>query len=298
MAKRNAGRVPQVDLLRGTAVVMMVAFHLKWSLAYFGVNVFSPFDGFWNLFQKSTAGLFISMVGVSLVLSHSPSVSGWKYLRRGARIFGYGLLITAGSLVFRPDAFVFFGVLHFIGVAIVLASPFIRYKWLNLALGVGLLSGGIWLQRLSFDFPWLVWLGLDHPVRTIDIFPILPWIGVVFLGMFAGRLMVQGGRPGMGELARRVSRPLRFLGRNSLPAYFIHLPLVFATALLISEMSDDASAGSERITARRRAAKVEDAGGRRMPSSHPERRPSPEREEEPEPTGRSPEPPQPSKKIR
>jgi uncharacterized membrane protein len=231
----NRRRVPQVDLLRGVAVLMMVVFHLKWSLDYFGVAVPAPFDGFWNLFQKATGGLFISLVGVSLVLSHSPSASAGKYLSRGARIIGYGLIITLGSLVFRPEGFVFFGILHFIGLAIILAFPFIRFTWLNLLLGILLLAAGIQLQSMSFDFPWLVWLGLHHPVYTIDIYPVLPWIGVVFLGMFAGRIMVRGGRPDMTGAGRRRSRGLRFLGRHALPAYFIHLPLVFVTAYAISE---------------------------------------------------------------
>ena len=233
--ERTGRRVPQIDLLRGVAVLMMVVFHLQWSLDYFGVDAPAPFGGFWNLFQKATGGLFISLVGVSLVLSHSASASAGKYLSRGGRIFGYGLLVTLGSLVFKPEGFVFFGVLHFIGLAIVLAFPFVRFTWLNLLLGILLLAAGIQLQSMSFDFPWLVWLGLHHPVYTIDIYPVLPWIGVVFLGMFAGRIMVRGGRPDMTGAGRRRSRPLRYLGRHALPAYFIHLPLVFVTAYAISE---------------------------------------------------------------
>ena len=233
--ERRRRRVPQIDLLRGIAVLMMVAFHLKWSLDYFGVGAPAPFGGFWNLFQKATGGLFISLVGVSLVLSRSPSASPAKYLSRGARIFAYGLVVTLGSLVFKPEGFVFFGVLHFIGLAIVLAFPFIRFTWLNLLLGILLLGLGIQLQSMSFDFPWLVWLGLRHPVYTIDIYPVLPWIGFVFLGMFAGGIMVRGGRPDMTRAGRRRSRPLRYLGRHALPAYFIHLPLVFVAAFAISE---------------------------------------------------------------
>ncbi len=231
----SSRRVPQIDLLRGLAVLMMVVFHLKWGLSYFGMNPPAPFDGFWNLFQKATGSLFIALVGVSLVLSHSSSASPGKYLSRGVRIFGYGLIVTLGSLVFKPEGFVFFGVLHFIGLAIVLAFPFIRFTWLNLLLGATLLVAGIQLQSMSFDFPWLVWLGLWHPVYTIDIYPVLPWMGVVFLGMFAGRIMVRGGRPDMTEAGRRRSRTLRYLGRHALPAYFIHLPLVFLAAFAISE---------------------------------------------------------------
>ena len=231
---RSRRRVPQIDLLRGVAVLMMVVFHLNWSLDYFGVAVPAPFDGFWNLFQKSTGGLFLSLVGVSLVLGHSPSSATARYLSRGARIFGYGMVITLGSLVFRPEGFVFFGVLHFIGVAVILAAPFIRFTWLNLLLGTCFLAAGVRLQTMTFDFPWLVWLGLNHPVYTIDIYPILPWLGVVFLGMFAGRMMVRGGRPGMTDEARRRSRPLRFLGRHALPAYFLHLPVVFGAAYVIT----------------------------------------------------------------
>jgi len=281
--ERRWRRVPQIDLLRGVAVLMMVVFHLQWSLDYFGVDAPAPFGGFWNLFQKATGGLFISLVGVSLVLSHSPSASAGKYLSRGGRIFGYGLLVTLGSLVFKPEGFVFFGVLHFIGLAIVLAFPFIRFTWLNLLLGIMLLGAGIQLQSMSFDFPWLVWLGFRHPVYTIDIYPLLPWIGVVFLGMFAGRIMVRGGRPDMTGAGRRRSRPLRYLGRHALPAYFIHLPLVFVAAFAISE----ALPRGERTLAP--SASVERAGSGPRPSRSRSRDPARTERENMKPEGIKPE---------
>ncbi|MFC1752394.1 heparan-alpha-glucosaminide N-acetyltransferase [Thermoproteota archaeon] len=236
-------RVLEIDFLRGIAILMMVVYHFSWNLMYFRIYTADLYSGFWGIFQKLTAGLFIFIVGVSLVLSYfstikkTPKKYPSKFLLRGLRVFCYGLIITAFSLLFMPDAFVFFGILHFIGISIILTTPFIRFRYLNLGLGIAALAIGIYLKKFMFSFPWLVWLGLKYPVRTLDLFPILPWIGVVFLGLFIGNLIYPKGkrifktRP--NKIIEKISQPVRFLGKHALLMYFVHLPVVYGVAYLL-----------------------------------------------------------------
>jgi len=241
---KDAGkRIEEIDFLRGIAILMMAVFHFTWDLDYFGLTSADLLHGFWKIFQVLTGGLFIFLVGVSLTLKYSkPGHGGYpkEFLKRGLFIFGCGMIITIGSLLFAKDYFVFFGILHFIGLSIILATPFIGSGCLNLLIGVVSILFGIWLQGQIFSFPWLVWLGFNHPVSTLDLYPLFPWVGLVFLGMFLGSMVYPHGKriatikTRFCPLIKRISQPVRLLGRYSLLIYFIHIPIVFLIAYVIS----------------------------------------------------------------
>ncbi len=228
----------EIDFLRGIAILMMIVFHFMFDLNYFGIFSVDVYSGFWWLFARITAIIFIFLVGVSLTLSYSRArkkMTGKqltrKYLLRGLRIFGYGLLITLTTWLFLPNGFIIFGVLHFIGIAIIISRPFLGRTWLNLLLGLVLICIGIGLQLVIFSFPWLMWLGLRPAAfYTLDYFPLLPWFGLVLIGIFFGnKLYPAGGR--MLRIWERSKPPISqlcFLGRHSLLIYLIHQPILIA----------------------------------------------------------------------
>jgi uncharacterized membrane protein len=105
----------EVDLLRGLAVVMMVAFHFFYDLNYFGIYRVNVSSGFWFYFARITAGLFILLVGVSLVLSSSRRRCKAE---GGAGIHGVpeegsldillGLVVTVATYLLVGDGFIVF----------------------------------------------------------------------------------------------------------------------------------------------------------------------------------------------
>ena len=109
----------------------------------------------------------------------------YKYLKRGLRIFGYGLIITAVTWIVIGQGFIIFGILHFVGIAIILEYPFYKRKYTNLILGLFFIAAGIYLMNFNFNFYELLWLGFTpNNFYTLDYFPLLPWLGVVSLGIF------------------------------------------------------------------------------------------------------------------
>jgi uncharacterized membrane protein len=238
-------RLWEVDCLRGVAIVMMVILHLLWDLYYFGVTDIDPFSGFWLWFQRATASLFLLVVGVSVYLSVSRSrlvlkseTAVWlRQVRRGLIVFGCGLLVTLMTWLFIREGVVVFGILHLIGVSIMLAYPFLRLGAWNLALGLAMVAAGAWLQPRSVDFPWLVWLGLKPDgFYTVDYFPMLPWFGVVLIGLFIGGVAYDGTgrRFNLPDLSPAPPvRLLRFLGRHSLLIYLVHQPALIALLILL-----------------------------------------------------------------
>ncbi|WP_370005862.1 heparan-alpha-glucosaminide N-acetyltransferase [Methanothermobacter sp. KEPCO 2] len=227
----SSERFHEVDAIRGIAVVMMIIYHVIFDLNFLGavkLDMNSPL--IW-ITGRLAAFLFIFLVGVSLSLSHSRRGSGCPghYIRRGIRIFTYGFLITAATWIYPHKGFIVFGVLHFIGAAVIITYPFAGRRVPSVIAALLALAAGIWVSTLRVDTLFFVWLGLKPPgFYTLDYFPLLPWIGVVLLGIFTGDTIYPGyRRRWKGKFLGR-NHALEFLGENSLAIYFVHQPVILA----------------------------------------------------------------------
>jgi uncharacterized membrane protein len=72
-----------------------------------------------------------------------------------------------------------------------------------------------------------------------DYRPLLPWFGVVLVGLFFGNVLYADGRrpSSLPNEAPPVARPLLPLGRNSLFIYLIHQPIVISLLVLTGIIS-------------------------------------------------------------
>jgi uncharacterized membrane protein len=239
MNERLENRFWEVDFLRGIAVAMMVLYHFVFDLDYFGISDLDIHEGFWVYFAHLTAFLFVLLMGISVVLSHERMVllgQGEaflpKLLRRGVWILCLAMGITLVTYAAVGNGFIVFGALHLIGVSLILAYPFLRLGAANAFIGSLVIFIGIYLQSLSFGYPWLLWLGLS-PVRfySLDYLPLFPWFGVVLLGIAVGDIFYKGYRRriSLPELSSSYAvKPLAFMGKNSLIIYLIHQPILIA----------------------------------------------------------------------
>jgi uncharacterized membrane protein len=231
-ASKRSGRVDVVDLARALALVGMAVYHLSWDLADFRLAPpMLPFTPPMRLLSHIVASAFLVLVGLSLALAHRRGLDPRAFWRRFAIVAGAAALVTAGSFVFAPSEPITFGILHCIAVASLLAWPFVNAPaWASLAMGVAAIAAPQLGRSTLFDPPWLLWLGLGEALpNTLDWRPLLPWAGVVFLGMGVARLpgvLTWLKRP---ERWRAVSAPARaicFAGRHSLPIYLVHQPIL------------------------------------------------------------------------
>ena len=220
---------------------MMVIYHTTFDLDVLGGYDVQSTTGVWMLFADVTAGLFLFLVGVSLAISRArTSLTGWrlfgKYLARGLRVLAYGMILTVVFL-FLDMGVVAFGILHLIGVSIILSYPFLRLRLTNLVLGILIFATGQYVlaQNFTSEGFWLLPFGvLPEGVMMPDYRPLLPWFGAVLVGLSFGNVVYAGGlRPAiLANTAPLLARPLLPLGRNSLFIYLIHQPIIVAVLAL------------------------------------------------------------------
>ncbi len=232
----------EIDLLRGIAIVSMISFHVFFDLKYLGLLVWGSQLSWW-LAPRLIAGTFIFLVGVSLSLSYSrvrkrPGKEvAKKYVLRGLKIFSCGLAITAVTWFLVPRGFIFFGILHFIGLAVILAYPFLRWPRYNFILGLAAIFTGWFVSLQLFPFPYLIWLGFVYPgAYSLDYFPVFPWLGLALLGIYYGNLLYPGGKRSffLKDLKNPATDFLGILGRNSLLIYLVHQPIILGIILALS----------------------------------------------------------------
>jgi uncharacterized membrane protein len=231
----------EIDLLRTVAIAMMITFHTLYLLNYFDIHNTGvpgmPY-GFWWWFPRVTGGTFIFLAGLSLTITYSRAKRISGFMLRGLKIFGWGMAITLITWLISREGYVRFGILHFFGIAFILAPFFTRFRFLNLILGIALLAIGIYLQeqRVFVDFPWLLWLGLmPHGFWTMDYWPLLPWFGLFLVGMFFGKILYPQGnrRFNIHEFNDPVTSALTLPGRHPLVIYLAQWPAVIGILLLL-----------------------------------------------------------------
>lgn len=227
-------RIWELDALRGLCILCVVAIHTIFDLVYFaGVQLSLP-----------PVYVFIQQYGgvIFVVLSGCCATLGARSFRRGVIVFACGMLIsavTAGMYLLRfaaQDVIVYFGVLHLLGVCMMVYP---LYKKLPtqalLFMGVGLVVAGYLIAGTLVECKFLFPLGLCYPgFVSSDYFPLLPHLGWFMLGTCVGRTLYRDKKtllPG----AFGASLPMRALswcGQQSLFIYLLHQPLVFGAVQL------------------------------------------------------------------
>jgi len=239
---RISGRYPEIDLLRGLAIVMMIIYHLLFDLYFFGIYQADVLHGFWRIFGWGCASLFLFIVGLSFSISYaraSQRLAGvnlyLKYLKRGLFIISCGLLVTAATWFFLGgEGFVVFGILQCIGVSVIIAPLFYRFGWKNIIIGMVIVYAG-WLIAGFYGHVLLLPLGVrPYFFSSIDYVPLLPWFGAVLFGIGTGSLLYPGG---IRSYANKVSIHGSFLwicvmGRHSLLVYLLHQPVMLLILML------------------------------------------------------------------
>ena len=222
------GRVAAIDNLRGLAIIAMVAYHFCFDLRHFGFITADLYrDPFWLHARTTILSSFLLLAGISLVLAQRDAPGRDRFWRHVTRVAAAALLVSAASYVVFPQRYIWFGVLHAIAISLVLVRPLAARPVLALAIGVALLIAGNTWTSAWFDNRMWGWIGfMTAKPATEDYVPLVPWTGMILLGMALAHPLQRNGFQALAPLAR-LPAWLGVMGRHSLAIYLIHQPLLF-----------------------------------------------------------------------
>jgi uncharacterized membrane protein len=233
-------RIWEIDFLRGLSIILVVGYHLLYDLgAFVGAGRFFGFSTdlstvAWSAAQHFFAGLFIVLSGTSSTLSRSN-------VRRGLRLLGVSIAVTAVTYIFDPSSAIWFGILQLLAVSILIfgavfekAKPVTCAAWGGFVLGLGaalhLLKRG-----MAIRFDWLLPFGIHSPgFSSFDYFPLIPWLGIFLIGAALGRSVYAPRRSLLPW-----PLPQTFVnaaGRHSLLIYIVHQPVILAVLYVLGLM--------------------------------------------------------------
>lgn len=246
MTKRNKkSRFWEIDSLRGFAIIMMIFYHIFFDINYFKFFLIDLKSVFMLIFLYSIGTIFLLIVGISLSINYGKMMGIFseqdiqkKTIRRGLKLLAIGFLITFITWIYPHEGFIVFGVLHCIGLSIILATFVLRYKITNLIIGFSFIIIGIILNNYYFNFGFLFWLGLKpEQFYTLDYFPIFPWMGVILVGIYIGKCLYSGKDRNfkIRDLSNAlIISFLSFLGKHSLKIYLVHQPMIIGLFLVLN----------------------------------------------------------------
>lgn len=240
-----ATREPALDVLRGLAIVWMMAFHLAYDLNHFGwLEPRQQFlsDPFWTWQRVCIVSLFMFCAGVSQSMARTQAIRWGRFWRRWLQVAGCAALVSLATWWVFPASWIFFGVLHGLALMVLVARLTAAWPtWVLAALGLCAIGLPWWAAHPVFDHPSLQFLGLvtRKPI-TEDYAPLLPWMGLVWWGLAAGpwlrrywarRPVAEAVPTGGAALGVWLRRGLATLGRWPLTAYMVHQPVFWGILL-------------------------------------------------------------------
>jgi uncharacterized membrane protein len=231
-------RFDEIDGLRGFAIAQMVVYHLCYDLNHFGWTHFPIGLALnWKIWQVSIISAFLLLTGISLVLRDSFKPSWQDFWRRWIQIAASALAVSLGSYLIFPESYIFFGILHFISIALILGRLVLPLGAYNLILGFLVIVLGLNLSHPFFDGVGAKWIGLvTKEPFTQDFVPIFPWLGVVLIGCGLGSIWRSYNfkKPQWRALfSQSCPRFFVWMGKHSLAIYLIHQPILFGLLSVI-----------------------------------------------------------------
>lgn len=237
-------RIWELDALRGICILGMMVVHFVFDLNEFaGLGLTMP--GWFDFCQRYGHILFILISGICATLAS-------RSFRRGVIVFCAGLLVTGVTLFmvcvlkFNRSLSIYFGILHLLGICMMLFPLFKRLPvWALAVLGAGFVALGVWLAALepvAVSFPSAQGLLLGaigiRPAGFYsgDYFPIFPNLGWFLLGAVLGRTAYRRRESLLPKVNADffLLRFFRFCGRHSLWIYLLHQPVLAGLTMLLA----------------------------------------------------------------
>lgn len=234
------------DVLRGFSVVSMVLFHFCYDLKFIAgkdPSWFAP--PLQDIWRASISWVFLFVAGCMCSFSRNN-------LRRAIPYCGVACAIFVVTTIAAVDTPISFGIMFCIGACTLIVGlleragirphsvPAAILFMLCFALTlhvpheyVGWGSMRMALPTSWYTTPWFSWLGLPGPgFSSGDYYPVIPFLFMYLCGTAMGWHWKESGYPPF--LQRLACPPLEWVGRNALPIYVMHQPILLLISSLVA----------------------------------------------------------------
>jgi uncharacterized membrane protein len=223
-----------MDAVRTLAIGLMVLYHLAFDLQYwYGWRLGVQHSG-WETLGRISAILFLALVGVSFAVSIQGRAQDqiWKRtFRRAGIILGWAMAISAATYMMEPSTFIRFGILHCIGLSLLLLPMTRQLGYWNVLIGIVWIAVSPYVQGMPVTGDWLLVLGRMPPgFISLDYYPFFPWTGIILIGAGIGACI---RLPDVSHAPARLAHLLTAPGRHSLAAYLLHQPILLAVLWIL-----------------------------------------------------------------
>lgn len=228
-------RIWELDALRGVLLMGMIVIHLIYDLVdLFGILPWQ-LPAWYLVFKNQYGHSFLLLSGICVTL-------GSKCLRRGLQVFLCGFLCTGATwFLYRvgiagKDILIYFGVLHCLGMCMLLWPCFRKWKsWLLAVVGAVFTAAGYYLQTRAFSFPWLTFVGfVPYGFASSDFFPLLPNLGFFLIGAAVGKTFYREKQTRFPVNGAEPLPVMRWCGVHSLEIYLLHQPVLAGICFLLT----------------------------------------------------------------
>lgn len=225
-----------LDSWRGLAIVSMVLYHLMFDL----INIYGYDLSWWEaskayIWQQITAWSFIIISGWTLNLNKNPKKSVLT-------LISLSVTITIVTKLFMPGQAIYFGVIHMLGIGVLIGWIFkgVLEKIPSILGGVvtfllflmtknisngylSVFSNKYFISETIYERGYLFWLGFpSKSFSSGDYFPLIPWIFLYITGYFLGKLYKEGKL----KIPKTNFKIISWLGNKSLLIYILHQPII------------------------------------------------------------------------
>lgn len=228
-------RIWELDAIRGFCLFFMFYCHIVYDLTMlFQITTVND-GGLFEWTTNYTGIIFITLSGICATLGKRP-------VKRGLTVFGGGMLVTIATWFLWRVGFagkglmIYFGVLHCIGICMILWALFQKLPWwVLIPVGLAVVCAKNLVSGIYMDTYLLLPFGI-HPrfFATSDYFPLLPCFGYFLIGGGLGRLLYKNKKSLLPEPKFFPFNALCFMGRHSLFIYLIHQPIIAGGIFLLS----------------------------------------------------------------
>jgi len=241
-------RFPELDIIKGIAVIMMIVFHFYYLYYILGKDLNAISNPLISNLATISHTIFIIIFGVNFTINYKKNKYKSDYYKKQLKRFSIysfiAIIISTITYTMFPHKFVIFGIFHFFAAALVMANIFAgKTKTI-----IGLILFVIFqflITHMStagvpskcYDIPLFCFIsGIGNlQYQSIDHFPFIQFFIKVLLGMFIGDNLYDNQNRTM-DLSLLdtyfkksiVLKSIAYLGKHSLSIYIIHWIILYS----------------------------------------------------------------------